>query len=138
LSASGTAQNRILISMHKQNQVAIIAAFGAILNLLLNFALIPLYSYVGAAIATITTRVVIFGITFYLVSKSLSLLPLHKIIFKPLISCALMGVFLLFSDGINLAGVIITGIVIYFASFILIKGFNSEDRELITRTIRKQ
>ena len=137
-SAAGVGMGRVLISMHKQNQLAIRAGAGAVLNIILNLILIPRFSYIGAGIATIATKAVLFGLAYHLTSKYLYRLPIHKFVIKPIIASAVMAAFLYFSSGLNLAVIIVTAIVIYFAFFLLIKGFGKEDRELITKLLSRR
>lgn len=49
-----------LISMNRQKVVLYLAVMGLILNIALNLYLIPKYSYIGAAFATITVEFIIF------------------------------------------------------------------------------
>jgi O-antigen/teichoic acid export membrane protein len=56
----GTVTQGTLISAHLQGRLLRISALGLVLNLLLNAALIPPYSYIGAAVATTTTEVFLF------------------------------------------------------------------------------
>lgn len=50
---------QVLAVLGKQSRVTLIAATGALLNIALNFILIPRFSLIGAAIATVTTEFVI-------------------------------------------------------------------------------
>lgn len=52
-----------------QRKYAVAITFGAIANILMNFLLIPKYSYNGAALATLFSEVVVFIGLFYLFSK---------------------------------------------------------------------
>lgn len=49
----------VLISGHLQNRLLRFGVIGLVLNLVLNFVLIPLYSYVGAAVATSITELAV-------------------------------------------------------------------------------
>ncbi len=126
----------ILISMDRQNQMAIVAGSCAVCNVIFNAILIPSFSYIGAAVATIITETILLGAYFYLVSKYLYLLPLHKVIVKPAIACLVMAVFVHFCTWSNLAVVIISAAVLYFAVFFVIKGFSSEDINLMKAALR--
>ena len=128
----------MLVSMNKQNQMIIVAGGCALINIILNLILIPYFSYIGAGIATIATETVLFGLYFYLVSKYLCRLPLHKIIAKPLIACSAMALFIYFCSEVNLAVLIISAVVLYFVVFYLIKGFTEEDWKLIGKLVHRQ
>lgn len=55
----------LLYSINKQRIVTVGTGIGALLNVILNLILIPKYSYIGAASATVVTEVVGFIIYFY-------------------------------------------------------------------------
>lgn len=126
----------ILVSMNKQNKMAIVAGITALINVILNLILIPHFSYVGAASATIISEIVLFGVYFYLVSNYLTRLPLHKLIISPLIACAVMAVFIHLCSGINLAALVIVAAVIYFVVLYLAKGISREDINLLKQVVR--
>ncbi len=58
-----------LIAWNKQKDYAIAISFGAIANIILNFILIPKYSYIGAAFATLLSELAVFVGVFYLFNK---------------------------------------------------------------------
>jgi O-antigen/teichoic acid export membrane protein len=61
LSLLGSAVQGALISGHLQRRLLVISAGGFVLNLALNVALIPPFSYVGAAVATGVTEMLTLG-----------------------------------------------------------------------------
>lgn len=126
-----TMLSGLLISIDRQNKMAITAAVTALLNVLLNIILIPYYSYIGAAVATVCSETFLFIIYFYLVSKQIYLLPIHKILAKPLIALVIMSLFILFFSWLNFFILVIFGALIYFGTLYLIKGISKEDLALI-------
>lgn len=126
----------VLFNMDKEKQLAAVAGACAVMNVLLNLALIPSLSYVGAGIATIATETILLGAYFYLVSKYLYRLPMRKTVAKPLIACAIMAVFVYFCSGINLAALIVSAAVLYFVMLYLLKEFSQEDIDLLKQAIR--
>lgn len=124
--------------MDKQNQMAAVAVGCALLNVILNLMLIPPLSYLGAGIATIATETVLFGLYFYLVSRYLCHVPLHRIAAKSIAACLAMALFIHFCSGINLAGLIASAAPLYFAVLYLLSGFTEEDRELIGKLILRR
>lgn len=64
-----TIASSALIAKDRQKLVTYCAALGSGINILLNFLLIPLFSLVGAAIATTTTQLVIFLIYFLSIER---------------------------------------------------------------------
>jgi O-antigen/teichoic acid export membrane protein len=93
----------LLISMGKQKQNTVSIAICAVVNVVLNFILIPTLSYNGASIATVVTKAVLFIISFYFVSKHLEvLIPIHKILVKPAISGLVMAAFIYYFVEVNI------------------------------------
>lgn len=62
LICSSTVTSYLVMALGHESYAAKVAAFGAVVNVLLNLALIPSFSIMGAAVATVATEAVIFGI----------------------------------------------------------------------------
>ena len=127
----------ILVTLGKQNRMAVIAGCTALINVILNLFLIPSFSYVGAAIATITTEVFIIVLYLYLTSRYLYTIPIHKIIAKPICACAVMGLYIYQFNEIGLILQVIIAIILYFGSLYLLRGFSDEDISLFKKLIKK-
>ena len=69
----GTVTQGTLISGHLQKRLLRISALGLVVNISLNAVLIPLYSYVGAAIATTATELLLFVLSVREARKGLGL-----------------------------------------------------------------
>jgi O-antigen/teichoic acid export membrane protein len=69
----GTVVQGALISGHLQRRLLALAAIGLVLNVALNFVLIPLFSYVGAAAATTATEVLLATLSIREVRRRLDL-----------------------------------------------------------------
>jgi len=128
----------VLISANKQKNLAIIAGGGAFLNIILNLFLIPNFSLVGAAIATIITETFILVIYLYLTYINNLKIPLKKIFFKPVIACTIMAFFIYAFNNLNLYLLIIISIVIYFGIFFILKGFSKDEIDLIRKLIKRE
>lgn len=127
----------ILVSIDKQNQMAVIAGCAALMNIILNLFLIPSFSYVGAAVATIITETTLIALYLILISKSFHKLPLSKIFVEPLIASLIMGSFIYCLISINLFLLITFAVLVYFMSLYSVKGFSEDDLELLKVIIRK-
>ena len=127
----------ILVSTDKQNQMIVIAGCAALLNVILNLFLIPSFSYVGAAIATIATEGCLLAVYMYLNSRYSYTILFHKIIIKPVGACAVMGLFIYQFNEIGLILQIIIAIILYFGSLYLLRGFSDEDISLFKKLIGK-
>ncbi len=110
---------------------------GAVVNVFLNLLLIPKFSYIGAGIATVVTQGTCFILAFYLMSKYLYRLPLHKNIVKPIIASLGMGFFVYYFQNANLLILVFTAALVYFVIFMAINGFDKEDWQLLKRLIKR-
>jgi len=128
----------ILVSIDRQNEMAVILLITAFINIVLNLFLIPHFSYVGSAVATIITEVILLGMYAYFLSKYLHKIAFHKIIIKPIISVSIMCIFVYFCRSINLFLLVILAAVVYFLILYLIKGFSKEDIDLFKNIFKKQ
>ncbi|MGP8324050.1 MAG: flippase [Methanosarcinaceae archaeon] len=63
----------LLVSTNRQKLTTLIIGLCAIINIALNFIMIPMLNYNGAAIATVASNIVIFILSFYFVSNYLVL-----------------------------------------------------------------
>jgi len=126
----------LLISIDRQNEMAIAALITAVVNVIINIILIPYFSYVGAAIATVSSEMVLFGIYFYIISKHIYLLPIHKILVKPFVALVVMNLFILFFNWLNLFVIVILSVLVYFATLFIIKGISKDDVALIRQIIK--
>ena len=119
-----------LIAVEKQKQLAIICGFNTVLNLALNFILIPYYGYVGAAIASLTTEgvnlIIQYRVLRYYWEDSVFDTSLLKILF----SLGLMGFFIHWLRGWNLFLILSGAVVLYIVS-LFATGFYSQ-KELST------
>ncbi len=118
----------ILIASDQQKENMISTAIGAIVDIILNFLLIPHFGIVGAAIATIASEV---GVCSYLLLSYQRKLPalssLVSMFFtKPLLaSFAMVAIILMFHIHNLFVGICIAA-MIYFSAMLLLKGIPSE------------
>jgi len=125
----------LLISMGKQKLSTLSYALCAVANVTLNFILIPIMSYNGAAIATVVTNAVLFLASFYFVSKHLQMLPVHKIMIKPVISGLTMGAFVYYFIDFNLFLLVPLAAIIYLVALLVLKTFSKEDQDIIKKIV---
>lgn len=123
----------LLTAMNRQNVVLKITMACLVLNVGMNLVFISYFSFLGAAFVTVVTDAFAVVISFYVVSKLVTRIEVHKVIFKPVIACLIMALFIIFIK-INLFVVIAISIVIYFGVLIALKTFTQEDYDLF-RTI---
>ena len=133
ISTSSVLAN-LLVSMNKQRLYTISTGICAITNVILNFFLIPILSYNGAAIATVATNIVLFVASFYFVSKHLQILPIHRIAIKPVIGGLMMGTFVYYFD-VNIFLLIFFAGAVYLMALLALKTFSEEDFDIIKKLI---
>jgi len=129
---------QLLISMDKQKLNTLSIGICAITNITLNFILIPIMSYNGAAIATVASNIVLFIASFYFVSEHLGILPIHKIAIKPVIAGLIMGTFVYYSTNLNILLVIALAGLVYFTALLLLKTFSKEDWNIVKKAVSRR
>jgi O-antigen/teichoic acid export membrane protein len=127
--------SNVLTSINQQKLITVSVALCAIVNVILNFILIPIFKCDGAAIATVMTNVVLFTASFYFVAKHFQILPLHKIIIKPLISGLIMGVFVYYFIDLDIFFLVCLAGFIYFISLFALNTFSEEDWNIIKKIV---
>ena len=121
----------LLNSIEKQKLFTYTTGISAILNIILNLILIPLYSFIGASIATVATELFNFILLFYFTSKNGFHLNLFKILIKPLVASILMGIFVVYLNKLHLLVLVPLSIIFYFIILFLIGGIKEEDKKLL-------
>jgi O-antigen/teichoic acid export membrane protein len=127
----------VLISINKQKQILITVICTALLNIGLNIFLIPSYSYVGAAVATLITETFLLIVYLYLNHRYSYTIQINKTILSPILACIIMGTFIYLVSSINLSLLIAGSIIIYFSFLFLLKGISKEDVALIKQLVNK-
>lgn len=125
----------LLTSINKQGIRTISVCISSIFNIILNLALIPSFSYVGASIATVLSEIFLYYVFIYFINKYYQKINLKNHYIKPIIASVVMGVIIYYFRGINLFLLIIIGTLIYFTILILLKTFNEEDKNLFKQII---
>lgn len=132
-----------LYSLDRQRVVLFSLLGSVILNVALNFYLIPLYSYSGAAIATVITEVCLFIQYGYYLKKNGIVVHYSKYFFKPFFAGIVMGIILYFAKMLlvnlpmvlQLGILIVAGISTYFGVLYLVKGIQDEDIIIVKQVL---
>lgn len=135
---NGLAGN-LLGSVNKQQIVTKITCFGVVFNILLNFILIPKFSYVGASFATVITEIILMPLLIYVVWKNdyTTINPLIKDFPKIIFSSLVMIIFIIYLNGLNLFLLIPIVLIAYFGTIFLTKTLDDTDISILKRIIRK-
>ena len=128
----------LLIAIDKQKLNTFSMGLCAIVNVTLNLFLIPILSYNGAAIATVMTNIILFVANFYFVSKHLHVLPLYKMVIKPIISGLLMCAFMYYFVDINIFLLILLAGIVYLVALLALKTFSKEDVDIVKKVLSRE
>lgn len=127
----------VLISINKQIVNMYLSGISAVLNVILNLALIPVFSYKGAAIATVISSMFIFLGSIYFVQKDFPEIKFFKILIRPLIGCVIMSIFLIYFRSYSLIVLIPLGATAYFSTLLFIKTISAEDIRIMKMIFSK-
>ena len=133
------AGNTLLNASHKELTVTKIYAIAAAFNIILNFFMIPHFSYNGAAISTVLSDLLILIIQTYVIYK-LGYKVNKKLYFdliKIISGSVILGIALSILN-INMWVAIPVGIIIYLLSVTLLKLFDDDDKYIIREIITKK
>ena len=127
----------VLVAIDRQKLIMLSTAFCAAVNMVLNFILIPVMSYDGAAIATVATSAVLTLSMFYFISKHLRVIPVHKILIKPMLAVFVMGASMYYLPNLNIVVLVLLAATVYIVTLLGLKGFTTDDLELLKRMTHK-
>jgi len=126
----------LLNAIDKQGLFTFAGGMAAILNILLNLFLIPLYVHKGAALATVVTQVVNFAFIAWLAARNGYAAPFHKLVYKPLIAAGIMGLALWWLPIMPMVGLVAIGGLLYLAVLLMLDGIPKEELELVLELLR--
>ena len=136
LSSINSVLLNLLISINQQKLNTISITLCAITNVILNFFLIPILSYNGAALATVVTKAVLLLASFFFVSRHLEMIPLHKILVKPGIGALVAGAFVYYFIDVNMFLLVPLLGVVYLAALFTLKTFTKEDIDIAKKVFK--
>jgi len=132
------ACNTLLNASYKEVSVTKIYAIAAVFNVILNFIMIPHFSYDGAAITTVLSDILIVWIQAYIIYK-LGHRPnkrLYQDIVRIIIASGVLGI-ALYLLNMNMWLAIPVGIIIYLATIYILRFFDNDDKYVIKEILGK-
>jgi O-antigen/teichoic acid export membrane protein len=129
--------SNILVAIDRQKLIMLSTAFCAAVNIVLNFILIPVMSYNGAAVATVATTIVFLVSIFYFVSKHLQILPVHKILVKPVIGVLVMSGSMYYLADLSLFILVPLAAGVYLATLLILRTFSDEDWDILRNAMSR-
>ncbi len=109
-----------LIACDMQKQYAVGMTISAIVNILTNVILIPPFGMIGAALATITSEIVLFIYSFYNLSKLVKVGFVKQSV-VPTVCSIIMCIALMYIHC-NIISMIAIGVIVYMCSMVIFKG----------------
>lgn len=122
-----------IIALDKQKKAAWIYFGGMLFNVITNLIFIPKYSYLGAAMTTVFTELLVTVLMFYLICKTIHYFPCFKMFLKAVLAGLIMGGFLYFFQAWNIFILIILGILIYGIALYLVRGIKKQEILLLIK-----
>lgn len=121
---------RLFEAANKQIIFTKITMIGALLNIILNYFMIPIWSYVGASIATVVTELIILMISYKLATPTIynihtSQFPKNAI--SIIISGIIMGIFIQYFYDNNILIIILVSMIIYTCALWITRVFTYSD-----------
>lgn len=117
----------VLIACREQTRVLWIVIFGACFNIILNLILIPRYSLVGAAAASLTGEAAILSLQFWFVRRAVGTLPMGRTVARAGLATAGLVLFCRLAGALSLVWLVPLGIVLYAAILAGLRELNAED-----------
>ena len=128
-------QSSTLIAVNKQKLNAISIGICCLINIILNLLLIPEYSYIGAALATLVCVIILLFIQFYFLSGNISTNK-YKMFLRPFLSAVLMGFVVYNLYDYNQFFSLIAGVLVYILSIVFLKSLTQEDLDIFRELIK--
>lgn len=124
-----------VVSTNNEKQGTINTGSCAILNVLLNLVLIPKYSFVGAAVATIITEAFLVVMNYRVLHRVFESFKLVGSIYKPLAASLIMAS-VAFVPNAGFALTVPLALVLYIGTLWILGGFSRDDIDMIKDVMR--
>jgi O-antigen/teichoic acid export membrane protein len=123
----------VLIAVDRQRYLTIAFLIATAFNLAANLLLIPRGSYLGAALVTVLSEVVLLGPFWWAISRSLPPVSLWRLAWRPALAAAGMAAVVAPLAAWNWPLSIPVGAAVYGALLATLRGFDADDRALWRR-----
>jgi len=126
----------ILNSVDKQKVVMYIGFVGLIVNVLLNFLLIPRYGFRGAAATTVMSELIVFGAYYFYFRRSYFQVSIWKSSLKPLFASLIVGSLVWKFNALPLSLLLLLIFSLYPFLLFCFRTFDRQERDLVYRLIK--
>jgi len=128
--------SRVLYALQRERSVLSAAVLGTVLNIVFNLLLIPTYSFLGAAIATLISASVIFIMLLGSVYRLFPNSALMKLTLRPLLAGVCMWAFCIWLRDMWPIALAISGVFVYCVCLLLSRAFSAEEILSFRRVLR--
>jgi len=128
----------LLVASGRQRKNAIAALICAALNITLNYFLIPIYSYSGAAFATVITQVLLMTLSARFVKEPLPTFRMYRYISRVAPAGLMAGVTLWFVRGALPELACLATLAVFVGSLLLFRAVTKADKELLSRLLSRR
>jgi O-antigen/teichoic acid export membrane protein len=125
-----------LTAMNRQADFTRLTLVALVVNLALNFALIPPYGYQGAAVAATLTEVCLFVGGWWLVRQRLYGLPAIRTIARVLLAGLLMGAAIVALHSTSLLLIVPAAAAVYVVSLLLLRALDPMEIQIVRQAFR--
>jgi O-antigen/teichoic acid export membrane protein len=125
----------VLIAIDQQRFLTKAFLVGVTFNIVANLAVIPAFSYQGAAVVTILSELALLIPFYYAIRKHLGPLPWLSIVWQPAIAAAAMGITLWLLRTLFWPLLIPIGGAVYLVLLALLGGFRQPDMDLLRKLV---
>ena len=129
-------QGTALIAADKKRQLVYMTGTGALINIVLNIFLIPRFGFRGAAVATVISEAIAGVWSFILLTKLNPWRQILPLFMKSLTAALVMFFALNHIPGIHVLLRIVVGFFTYTLILITVRGFDSNDWQLIKSVVK--
>jgi len=126
----------VLASMDRQKERVVYQGITAAVNIVLNLLIIPIYGFVGAAITTVISELLLMLLYYHLIMKYVDSTVAFFEIWKPFV--AALAASCIFLASISLWVQIAFAACIYVGLTLLMRVFDNKDLEMLQAAVKKR
>lgn len=129
----------LLVSINKQKITTLNMGACVLVNILLNYLLIPQYSYNGASAATVITEIVLLIMNYYFINKYIEISSPYTMYIKPTCACLIMSIVVYYLNNFtntNVFIIIFIAIIIYSISILKLNFFSNDEVEVVKKIFK--
>jgi O-antigen/teichoic acid export membrane protein len=128
----------VLIAVNRQRTLSVAFGVGVLFNVAANLALIPAYGYLGAAVVTVASELVLLAPFLWVTLREVGSLAVLGVAWRPAIAAVLMAlpIWLLAPWSTPLA--IVAGALVYGAALLALRTLTAEERGELRALVRRE